>query len=106
MPIATYAEVPTERASAYLKQLCKHFRHRHSVTFSDSVGTMTFPFGVCRLHAHDGRLVLVGETADPEKIDYLERVIGGHLERFGRRDALDVSWRRVTGEPAIEGAPS
>ena len=96
MAIGTYAEVPTERPSAYLKQLCKHFRHRHQVSFSDTAGTMSFPFGTCRLYARDGRLVLVGEATQPDQLEYLERVIGGHLERLGRRDSLLVSWSRVT----------
>jgi len=95
MAIATYAEVSTDRPSAYLKQLCKHFRHRHDVTFSDTEGTMTFPFGACRLFAREGRLVLVGDAGDSDKVDYLERVIGGHLERFGRGDALAVTWCRA-----------
>jgi hypothetical protein len=106
MSVATYAEVHTDRPSAYLKQLCKHFRHRHSVTFSDREGTMTFPFGACRLYANDDLLVLVGEASEPDEVDYLERVVGGHLERFGRRDAITVTWRRVADGLAAHGDPS
>jgi hypothetical protein len=29
---------------------------------------------------------------EPESLERLERVIGSHLERFGRRDGLSVSW--------------
>jgi hypothetical protein len=92
--LTTRAEVQTDRPSPYLKQVCKHFRHKRTVEFTDSDGTMTFPFGTCRLRAEGTTLTLVGEAADVEALDVLERVVGGHLERFGRRDALTVTWTR------------
>lgn len=91
----TRAEVATERPSPYLKQLCKHFRHKHpSISFDDRDATLPFPFGTCRMHAAGATLTLVGEAADRERLDYLERTMGGHLERFGRRDGLTVTWTR------------
>lgn len=94
MPLTTRAAVATDRPSPYLKQLCKHFRHKRPVQFTDTEGTLTFPFGVCRLQAAETTLTLVGEAADARAIAFLELVVGGHLERFGRRDALTVTWRR------------
>ena len=107
MALTTRAEVATERPSPYLKQLCKHFRHKHpSIAFDDSDGTMPFPFGTCRLHAEGTTLTLVGEAEDLEQLDYLERVIGSHLERFGRRDGLTVAWTRDEAAAArTETAP-
>ena len=86
------AEVRTDRPSPYLKQLCKHFRHKHDVEFTDAEGIMRFPFGSCRLQATDGVLTLIAQAGDEERLAYTQRVVGSHLERFGRRDALTVSW--------------
>lgn len=95
MPVSSRAEVVTDRPSAYLKQLCRHFRHKHpAIAFTDREGTMPFPFGTCRLRADDTTLTLLGEAEDLERLEYLERTIAGHLERFGRRDALSVTWTR------------
>ncbi len=92
---ASHAEVATDRPSPYLKQLCKHFRHKHpAVAFSDEAGTLPFPFGTCRLRVAEGHLSLQGEADDEPALAHLERVVGGHLERFGRRDGLTVTWKR------------
>ncbi|MBV9801694.1 MAG: DUF2218 domain-containing protein, partial [Solirubrobacterales bacterium] len=32
-------------------------------------------------------------AADGESHERMERVIGSHLERFGRRDGLSVAWQ-------------
>jgi hypothetical protein len=37
-------------------------------------------------------LDLTVTAADEESRERLRRVIGSHLERFGRRDELTVSW--------------
>ena len=50
-------------------------------------------FGRCELHAQDGTLTLDVSAADPEGHQRTENVIGSHLERFGRRDALSVAWQ-------------
>jgi uncharacterized protein len=95
MAFTTRAEVGTELPSQYLKQLCRHFRHKHpSITFTDNDGTIPFPFGTCRLRAKDTTLTLVGEAEDLDQLDYLERTIASHLERFGRRDGITVAWMR------------
>lgn len=88
------AAVRTDRPSPYLKQLCKHFRHKHDVTFTDTEGVMRFPFGTCRLQAEGRTLLLVAEADDAETLAYTERVVGSHLERFGSRDVLTVTWKR------------
>jgi hypothetical protein len=51
------------------------------------------PMGLCRLDAtaHDSlHLKLSAEDAD--QLARLEQVVGSHLERFGRRDELAVSF--------------
>ncbi len=90
------AVVVTDRPSPYLLQLAKHFRHGLDVAF-DPAGThatMPFAFGLARATADDGRLVLDAHAHTAADLARLERVVGSHLERFGRRDGLAVRWER------------
>ncbi len=86
------ARVPTSRSSIYLKQLCKHFGHRVPAEFTDEAGRLTFPFGSCELRAGPAELVLRAEAEGEEDLARLEDVVGRHLERFGHRETLKVSW--------------
>jgi catechol 2,3-dioxygenase len=86
------ADVVTDRPSPYLLQLCKHFRHKLDVTFDARTGTIPFAFGRCELRAGDGVLELEAIAATPAELERVEHVIGSHLERFGRRHELSVSW--------------
>jgi catechol 2,3-dioxygenase len=90
------ADVGTDRPSPYLKQLCKHFRHKLDVTFDDHTGTIPFAFGRCELHAGDGVLRLEAIAATPEELERVENVIASHLVRFGRRHELTVEWSPAT----------
>ena len=106
------ATVETERASRYLAQLCRHFsnlrRHesrpgRHEpqarpdvqahVEWSDTHGTVTFDWGRCTMQANADALTLSVEATDEDNLQRVQDLVGGHLERFGRRDHLDVNWQ-------------
>ncbi|MDN3021408.1 DUF2218 domain-containing protein [Streptomyces sp. S.PB5] len=115
------ARVGTERPARYLVQLCKHFSnkgrhlgrglHGHSggdtqalremravaeqaqVEWSDTEGRVVLPWGRIELRAAPGALVLRVEAAAEGDLSRLQELAGGHLERFGRRDGLRVSWR-------------
>jgi catechol 2,3-dioxygenase len=86
------AVVATAKPSPYLLQVAKHFRHTLPVTFSSDEATIPFKFGAARLQVADGALVIDAYAATPEARGRVEHVIGGHLERFGRRDGLAVRW--------------
>jgi hypothetical protein len=92
MPTST-AQVATEKPMPYMKQLCKHFGHKNEVSFDDIRGEIHLSSGVCRLDASaPSQLELSATAGDTESLEQLTRVIGGHLERFGSRDELAVSW--------------
>ncbi|MBV8218051.1 MAG: DUF2218 domain-containing protein [Solirubrobacterales bacterium] len=91
--ITSRAEVTTDKPVAYMRQLCKHFGHKVDASFGDDTGYMQFDFGRCDLHANNGTLTLDVSAADAESHVRMERVIGSHLERFGRRDELSVAWQ-------------
>ena len=86
------ASVRTDKPSAYLKQLARHFGHKLDVRFDDQQAVIPFAFGDAHLAAVDGELHLEAFAQTPSDLDRVEQVIGGHLERFGRRDELDVWW--------------
>lgn len=76
-----------------MRQLCKHFGHKVDASFGDDTGYIQFEYGRCSLEASGGVLTLEVTAADNENHERMERVIGSHLERFGRRDELSVAWR-------------
>jgi hypothetical protein len=85
--------VATDKPVAYMRQLCKHFGHKVDASFGDDSGYIKFEFGRCSLQAA-GQVLSIEVTApDAESHERMERVIGSHLERFGRRDELSVAWQ-------------
>ena len=90
--IKSSADVATDKPVAYMRQLCKHFGHKVDASFGENSGYIQFEFGRCELHASDGTLRLEVTAPDAESHERMERVIGSHLERFGRRDELSVTW--------------
>jgi len=90
------AEVATAQASRYLQQLCKHFAHRLTVTFTPQAGEITFPSGTCRLKATDDRLTLSLEAADDAQLLQLQDVVERHLVRFAFREELKLAWQRTS----------
>ncbi len=91
--ISSHAEVTTDKPVAYMRQLCKHFGHKVDASFGDDTGYIQFDFGRCELQANNGTSTLDVSAADADSHERMERVIGSHLERFGRRDELSVAWR-------------
>lgn len=91
--ITSHAEVATDKPVAYMRQLCKHFGHKVDASFGDDSGYIQFEFGRCELRTASQTLTLDVSAADAEGHERMERVIGSHLERFGRRDNLGVAWR-------------
>lgn len=80
------ATVATPKAAGYAAQLARHFAHRIPARFEGNDGEITFPAGVCRLHAEGDRLTMTVEGATPEAIATLQDVIARHLVRFAFRD--------------------
>lgn len=112
------AQIDTERPSRYLVQLCRHAAgmnrtpgHRlrkHAdggalplgevqlrAEWSDTQGVITFfPWGKCDIAANGNTLTLRIEASDEDRLEQIQGVISSDLDRFGRREALTVSWQR------------
>jgi hypothetical protein len=116
MPTA-HAHVPTERASRYLVQLCRHLgqmsrmRHplpaRHGsqappavqhVDWSDTTGTIRFVQGTCTLQATAEGLALRVEADDEDTLRRLQDGIARRLDTIGRHDHLAVHWQQSAPE--------
>jgi hypothetical protein len=120
--LSAEAHVATDRPSRYLVQLCRHFsrKGRHlghrslahfsgdahapsamravaaqaRVDWSETEGSVSLPWGTIALRAPPRVLMLRVEAADAENLQRLEDLVAGHVERFGRRDGLQVSWQQ------------
>jgi hypothetical protein len=111
-------QIETDRPGRYLVQICRHFsnkgrhlRHRRpshaagdvtgqaspvsaqaEVTWSETAGTVVLPWGRCTLAAEPGVLTVRVEAVDEESLGRFRNLIGTHLDRFSRRDPLQVRW--------------
>lgn len=118
------AHVQTERASRYLAQLCRHagqmrrLHHRprahggqsHAappeilgVDLNETHGTVRMNFGQWSVHATGDTLTLLAEAATEENLRRIQDLLGGRLEKIGRRDQLTVNWQ-PTETPVVQPA--
>ena len=89
------ADVPTDAPARYAKQLVSHLGRRVSFT-EDTEVTCTAVIGDARglSTVGDGVLGLRAEAPGEEGLTLVEHVLGSHLERFGARAGLTVTWHR------------
>jgi hypothetical protein len=93
MTAASKTAIPTEHASRYLQQLCKHFAHKRPVTFDEQAGEISFSVGDCRLKA-DGSALHIDLTApSADDMEQLKDVVIRHLVRFAFREELAADWQ-------------
>lgn len=83
----------TDRAQRYAKQLMSHWSSRGVLDEGDDVWTLTWPDGrTLKLRATPD--ALVAETSVPagDDLDRFCAVVKVHLERFGQREELTLTW--------------
>jgi len=102
--VSASALVPTQNASRYLQQLCKHWRHNLQVEFTPENGTVIFPKDA-RGANHPGDAVVsfdVAETgleiridaSSAEQLEGLKGAVERHLDRFAFREGdLKYDWK-------------
>ena len=88
------ARIPTEHASRYLQQLCKHWSHKFAVTFDAAHGVVPFGQATCTFDAAPDTLVLRLDAASDD-LARMEDVVAKHLVRFAFREELDIRWTRA-----------
>jgi uncharacterized protein len=94
--LTSVAVVTTDAAARYAKQLLSHVGRKATVEHDgeSTGGRLVFGYGVGTVRPQEGRLVLEAAAADLESLAHVEDVLGRHLERFGARHGLTVTWRR------------
>ncbi|MGR6963169.1 DUF2218 domain-containing protein [Geodermatophilus sp. URMC 61] len=95
--LTSRADVRTDAPARYAKQLISHLGRKAPFT-EDADGGWTTIVGNARARilVGDDVLSLRAEAPDVETLNRIEHALGSHLERFGARAGLAVTWRRDT----------
>jgi uncharacterized protein len=94
MSLTATSRVATERGERYRKQLASHFGNKIKVAEEPSGTVLSWGFGgTTTLTVEAGALVLRADAEDAETLDRVKDVTGRHLERFGEKDGLKVTWQ-------------
>jgi uncharacterized protein len=86
------AIVSTDRAERYAKQLGEHLGRKVPLTVTPEGRLVRIAGGTCLLSPTADALVLQATAPDAESLARVQDVVGRHLERFGARDELQVTW--------------
>jgi len=100
--LTSTAIVPTEAGARYAKQLLAHVGRKNTVEQLEGEpdgGRLIFPYGRGDVRPGQDHLLLTASAADVESLARVEDVLGRHLERFGARRELVVTWRRGETHP-------
>ena len=85
--LTSSAVVATDAPARYAKQLLAHLGRKNT-------GRLGFGDGVATLRPADGLLLIAGAAPDADGMAHVEDVVKRHLERFGARNELTVTWQR------------
>ena len=94
IPLTSRAEVATASPERYAKQLGAHLGHKLQVTQDGPRTLIQFERGRCEMTSGEGALLLAATAQDEPSLAVVEDVVGRHLEKFGARGDLVVSWQR------------
>ncbi len=100
MPTST-AIVPTDAAARYAKQLLAHLGRKagvEPVEGDPEAGLLHLSAGTGVVRPRPDHLLLEASAPDAASLAVVEDVLGRHLERFGARRELTVTWQRAAGE--------
>jgi uncharacterized protein len=102
--VTATARTPTEHASRYLQQLCKHWQHNLAVEFTTAHGTVVFPRdargaawagqATVTFDAEEDALVTRIDASEARQLGALKGAVARHLDRFAFREApLAFDWQ-------------
>ena len=86
------AAVITATPARYAKQLASHFGRRCEVVEEAEGVRILFGDGDCLVQPREDTLDLRVSAPTQPEVERLSQVVGSHLERFGQRNELQVSW--------------
>jgi uncharacterized protein len=89
----TRGTMATDRPERYAKQLASHWAKRGPVTNEGGATMMRWDSGqVIVMRPIEGALDVEVSVPDGADLARFAQVVKEHLERFGKRDELDVVW--------------
>jgi hypothetical protein len=86
------ADVATDSPERYAKQLVSHLGRKVAFDTDGPASTAAFGAGTGTVLVGDGVLTLLAEAPDADGLARVQHVLGSHLERFGQRNELVVTW--------------
>lgn len=95
--LTSRADVATATPERYAKQLVAHLGRKLEFTTNGLTCAAAIGDATGHIVVGDGVLTLIATGPDEDAVARGEHVLGSHLERFGRRDELTVTWDRATG---------
>ena len=95
MSATAIAKVPTEKASRYLQQLCKHWAHKFPVEFDPHHGAIQLSLGRTVMDADEKALHIAVAADDAVTLKRLEAVVTDHIKRFAFREELTFDWQQA-----------
>ncbi len=101
--ITSHADVATDTPDRYAKQLIAHLGRKLDFSTVGATSTTTIGAATGQIVVRAGSLTLIATGHDEEAVRRVEHVLGSHLERFGQRNQLTVSWTRATTAPENAG---
>ena len=93
--LTSRADVRTDAPERYAKQLVSHLGRKVQFVTDGATSTATFGDTTGQVVVGQGVLTLLVSGSDAEGVARVEHVLGSHLERFGQRSELVVSWTRT-----------
>lgn len=95
--LVSQAHYPTQNASKYLQQLCKHFAHKVTVSNDDAQGTVMLEPGPANMIADANGLTIRVTAEDAKGIIGARFAFDIHLVTFAHReDFTGLSWVMVS----------
>ena len=94
MTLTSTAEVLTDRADRFAKQLVTHLGRKAEWVTEDGVSTAAFGTARVSIAPSDGVLVLTASGASVEEVAQVEDALARHLHKFAFRHPVEISWRR------------
>ncbi|WP_149360190.1 DUF2218 domain-containing protein [Lolliginicoccus suaedae] len=86
------ARIATDRADRYVKQLASHFGHKVPVVQEGRQIEILFDLGVAMCTASSRGITVTVQAHRESDVAEVQGIITRHLEAFGQRDELRVSW--------------
>ncbi|GGK10317.1 hypothetical protein GCM10010123_45380 [Pilimelia anulata] len=86
------AEVATDAPARYAKQLVAHLGRKLTFTTDGATSTTNLDDTTASITVGDNVLIMVAAGPSEEGVARAAHVLGSHLERFGQRNELAVTW--------------